>query len=255
MGRILKGAQLRDGKWVLPTPQDTEVVPAVLEEPDTLAVEPEVDLGALLAEAQAEAERVLASAHAEAERIREAARQEGYQMGLAQGDAEGRSQWQDQVQALVAETRALVASRKAWLQESEDDVIRLALLTAERILHREARDRGMLVSLIHGTLEHLGDAAIVRIRVHPADASGLAGYLNLPGVEIKPDPAIGLGGVIVETLTGRVDGRFATQFRELASSVLLTDPEEDPVLAPLVSELEAPLEVTIPAAEPAWKPV
>ncbi|MNU05933.1 hypothetical protein D3C72_2509230 [compost metagenome] len=61
--------------------------------------------------------------------------------------------------------------------------------------------------------------------------------------------------MIVETLTGRVDGRFATQFRELASSVLLTDPEEDPVLAPLVSELEAPLEVTIPAAEPAWKPV
>lgn len=254
MGRILKGAQLRDGKWVVSAPEAPEVVAAALDEPE-IPVEPAIDLDALLAAAQAEAERMLAEAAQEAERVREAARQEGYQSGFAQGDSEGRSQWQARIQAAVAEAQALVEQRKIWLQQSETDVLRLALLTAERILHTEARNRDALLSLIRGALTHLEDAVIVRIRVHPSDASGLAATLNMPELEIKADPAIGLGGVVFETPTGRVDGRFVTQFRELASAVLMADPEDDPVIAPVLSELESSLEAKIPAAEPSWKPV
>ena len=255
MGRILKGAQLRDGKWVVPAPRDSEVVPATLDAVPEPPPEPEIDLAALLAEAQAEAERMLAAAAAEAERVREAARQEGYQQGFVQGDADGRAQWQAQVQQVAAEARNLVEQRKHWLQDSETDVLKLSLLTAERILHCEARNREGVVALIQSVLQYLGDAAIVRIRVHPSDAAGLASALSLPGVELKADAALGLGGVIVETPTGRVDGRFVTQFRELASSILMTDPEEDPVLGPVLAELDAPLEARIPAAEPTWKTV
>lgn len=254
MGRILKGAELRDGKWVVPAPRNTEVVPATLEVPEPPA-EPEIDVAALLAEAQAEAERLLAAAAVEADSLREAARQEGYQQGFAQGDADGRAQWQARIQQAAAEAQALVAQRKLWIQQSETDVLRLALLTAERILHREARNRDAVLALIQSVLTYLGDAAIVRIRVHPSDAAGLAEQLSLPGVELKADPTMGVGGVVIETPTGRVDGRFVTQFRELAASVLMTDPEEDPVLGPVLAELEAPLEARIPAAEPTWKTV
>ena len=254
MGRILKGAELRDGKWVVPTPRSVEVVPADLAAPE-VAAEPEVDLAALLAEAQAEAERILAAASQEAERLREAARQEGYQQGFSQGENDGRQQWQVRVQELASEAQALLDQRKRWFQDAEKDVAKLALLVADRILHRDARNRDMVVALIQSTLVHLEDAAVVRIRVHPSDAPGLAGSLNLPEVEIKPDATVGLGGAVLETLTGRVDGRFVTQFRELASAVLMTDPDADPVLAPVLTELEAPLEARIPAAEPAWKSV
>ena len=254
MGRILKGAELRDGKWVVPTPHSDEVVPADLDAPPG-AAEPEIDREALLAAAQAEAERLLTAAAQEAERMREAARQEGYQQGFIQGELDGRQQWQEKVQAVAAEGQALLDQRKRWFRDAETDVVRLALLVADRILHREARNREVLVALIQSTLVHLEDAGVVRLRVHPSDASGLAGLLNLTDVEIKPDATIGLGGVVFETLTGRVDGRFVTQFRELASAVLMTDPEEDPVLAPVLTELEAPLEARIPAAEPTWKPV
>lgn len=254
MGRILKGAELRDGKWVVPAPRNTEVVPAELQAPETPA-EPEIDLEALLAEAQADAERIRAAAVAEAEQLREAARQEGYQQGFSQGDADGRAQWQAHVQQAALEAQGLVAQRKTWFQQAEADVLRLALLTAERILHREARNRDVILALIQSALTHLEDAVIVRIRVHPADAPGLAERLALPGVELKADPAMGLGGVVIETPTGRVDGRFVTQFRELASSILMTDPEEDPVLGPVLAELDASLETRIPAAEPTWKTV
>ena len=254
MGRILKGAQLRDGKWVVAAPADPDVVAADLEEPEAPA-EPAIDLEALVAEAQDRAEQVIAAAQAEADRIREAARQEGYQQGFAQGDADARNQWQAHVQSLAAEAQDLVDRRRIWLRDAERDVLRLALLTAERILHREARNREALAALLHAALEQLADAAIVRIRVHPADAPGLAANLGLPGLEVKADPAIGVGGVVIETPTGRVDGRFVTQFRELAASVLMTDPEDDPVLAPVLDELQQALEVTIPAAEPSWKAV
>lgn len=254
MGRILKGAELRDGKWVVPTPRSLEVVPADLAAPEA-AAEPEIDLAALLAEAQAEAERVLTAAAQEAERLREAARQEGYQQGFSQGEADGRQQWQAHVQGVAAEAQTLLDQRKRWFKDAEADVAKLALLVADRILHRDARNRDVLLALIQSTLVHLEDAALVRIRVHPADAPGLAGTLNLPDVEIKPDPTVGLGGAVFETLTGRVDGRFVTQFRELASAVLMADPDADPVLAPVLAELEAPLEARIPAAEPLWKTV
>lgn len=255
MGRILKGAKLIDGKWVVAAPVSDEVESVALELPEEVVAEPSVDLDALIAEAQAQADLLLASARAEAERLKEAARQEGYQQGFAQGDSEGRAQWQAQVQAIAAEAQALVERRRAWLQEVESDVLRLALITAERILHREAREREALASLIHGVLSQLADEAIVRIRVHPADAPSLADTLGNPEIEIKPDPAIGLGGAVFETPTGRVDARFATQFRELAASILLSDPEADPVLAPVLSDLQGALEVSIPAAERAWKPV
>lgn len=254
MGRILKGAQLRDGKWVVSAPANPEVVPAALDEPEA-PPEPTIDLEALLASAQAEAERMLAAAAQEAERLRETARQEGYQSGFAQGDVDGRNQWQARIQALAAEAQSLVDQRRIWLQQSETDVLRLALLTAERILQKEARNRDALLSLIRGALKHLEDAVIVRIRVHPSDASGLAAYLNMPELEIKADPGIGLGGVVFETPTGRVDGRFVTQFRELASAVLMADPEDDPVIAPVLADLASSLEATIPAAEPSWKSV
>ena len=254
MGRILKGAQLRDGKWVVAAPVNPDVVAADLEEPEA-PPEPQVDLEALLAEAQAQAAQLMAAAQAEAESIREAARQEGYRKGFTQGDADARNQWQAHVQSLAAEAQDLVDRRRVWLRDAERDVLRLALLTAERILHREARNREALSALLHAALEQLADAAIVRIRVHPADAPGLAANLNMPGLEVKPDPAIGVGGVIIETPTGRVDGRFVTQFRELAASVLMTDPEDDPTLAPVLDELQHALEAKIPAAEPTWKAV
>lgn len=254
MGRILKGAKLIDGKWVVAVPQDPDVVPAELEEPEA-PPEPQVDLEALIAEAQAEAEAIRKAAHQESERIRELARQEGFQQGYLEGDSEGRTQWHARVEALAGEAQALVEERKRWLKESEADVLRLALLAAERILHREARDRDALASLIHGAMELLADEAIVRIRVCPEDVAGLASALNLLDVEVKSDPSIGLGGVVVETPTGRLDGRFVTQFRELAAAVLMSDPEADPVMGPVVAELGEALESKVPAAKPTWKPV
>lgn len=254
MGRILKGAQLRDGKWVVAAPPDPNVVAADLEEPES-PPEPEVDLEALVAEAQAQAAQILAAAQAEAEAIRAAARQEGYQQGFSEGSAEGRQAWQERIQALASEAQSLLDRRRAWYRDAEQDVVRLALLSAERILQREARNREALTSILHAALEHLADAAIVRIRVHPDDAPGLAAAIGLPKLEIKPDPGIGVGGAIIETLTGRVDARFVTQFRELAASVLMMEPEDDPIVAPVVAELQKGIERKVPAAEPKWKRV
>ncbi len=252
MGRILKGAKLIDGKWVVSASLDPlpESLPL---EPSGLPVVSEADLEAQLASARAEADDIVAAAHVEADALREAARLQGYQEGLARGESEGQGLWQARVQALSEEARTLVSARKAWFQAAETDVLRLALLCAERILHREARDREALVSLIRDSLVELGDAAIVRIRVHPADAPGLSAHLGLRGIELKADPALGLGGAIFETETGRIDARYATQFREMASAILLSDPAEDPALAPAIAELGAPCETSSPVAEPAWK--
>ena len=255
MGRILKGARLIDGKWIVSAEPAEELVAGPAPDADVPLEAPPLDLEALRAAAQAEADRLIAAAQAEAEGLRETARQEGYQAGFLQGEGTARAQWQAHIEALAAEAQTLLAARKTWFQAAESEVVRLALMVAERIVHRTARDPEAVAALVRALLAHLGDAAVTRIRVHPSDAAGLAGLPELQGVSLKADPAVGLGGVVVETLTGRIDARFATQFRELAAAVLMTDPAEDPVLGPALSELAAPLEAVVPAADARWKPV
>lgn len=257
MARILKGAQLIDGNWVVsanPAPP-VELLEGEEPEPTPPPIDTEALLAKAMASAQREAEKLIEAARVEAETIRETARQEGYAAGRAQGETEGKQAWLSKVQEVAAGAQSHVDDRKAMLQEVEADVVRLALITAERILQREARSREAVVSLIHGALSQLGDETVLRLRVHPSDLAGLAGYLDMPHGEIKPDASVGLGGVVFETHAGKVDARFVTQFRELAYAVLMADPEEDPLLAPSVQALQSSLESKVPAAESAWKPV
>lgn len=278
MGKILKGATLVDGKWLISaTPQPlegtppktpAELAPEAAADPSDPA-EPAIDPEALIAQAQAEIDRIMAEAQLEAERLREAARKEGYEEGYAKGEAQGMAEWKARVEAVAQEAAALVEARKSWLGDAEADVIRLALLTAERILFKEARDPEAIRALIHGVLRQLGDETVVRLRVSPSDAPGLAASPPLDGVSITADPAVGMGGVVIEAQASKVDARFAIQFREMAAAILMTEPEDDPVLAPALESLRTPVEIhhaplethqaslesTIPAADPPWKPV
>lgn len=283
MGKILKGATLVDGKWIISAnPQSAEIAPPEAPEPvaePAAPPDPMIDLEALFAQAQAEIDRTMAEARAEAERLREAARKEGHEEGYAKGEAQGMAEWKVRVEAVAQEAASLVEARKSWLRDAEADVVRLALLTAERILYKEARDPETVRALIHGVLQQLGDESVVRLKVSPSDAPGLLENPPLPGVPIIADPLVGMGGVAIEAQASKVDARFALQFREMAAAILMTEPEDDPVLAPALEALQtpldvpqapapqasvetshapmlpAPLESTIPAADPAWKPV
>ncbi|HEX9049785.1 MAG TPA: FliH/SctL family protein, partial [Anaeromyxobacter sp.] len=92
-----------------------------------------------------------------------------------------------------------------------------ALLGAELAAREDA-----VVDLAARALGEARARRQVTLRVHPDDAlavrSGegrLRAILERAPLAIRDDPAVGRGGVVVETEAGRIDGRIEAQLAEL----------------------------------------
>ncbi len=159
---------------------------------------------ALLAEARAQAEAIVAAARAEAVRIEAAAR--------AEADA-----------CREAREAADRCERERLRAEVDEEVVGLALAVAAKVLAVAVEDPRAARESARRALRQVPGRGRCALRCHPADAGGLrssADELWGPGVpgtlDIRPDPAMGRGGVLVETDAGVVDARIEEQLRALA---------------------------------------
>jgi flagellar assembly protein FliH len=111
--------------------------------------------------------------------------------------------------------------RDDYLARVEQEVVRLALAIAERILHREANmDPLLLAGAVRVALGQLAESTEVRLRV-PADQREMwAEMLRLmPGLPLRPevvgDPELSACEAILETNLGRVDLGVRAQIGEI----------------------------------------
>lgn len=231
MQRILKGAQLVGDTWVVKPPEPEIGVP------DLATGEAVPDPQAILADVQLQIDEMVRQATAEVEAMREQVRQEAYEEGFAQGrrDAEqaALAQWQPLMDSAQAAIAQLKDDYQRHLQEAEPQLVSLALMVAAKILRKEASRPEVAQAVLREALNRLSGEAPARIRVNPFDHPRLSAP---QGAELIADPAVGAGGVIIETPQGKVDARFATQFREIARALL---EREEPLLAPEIEDLQA----------------
>lgn len=179
MGRILKGEAAREAA----------------EAPD--------DVG----QARRQAEVILGEARAEAERLRTAARAEA------------------EAGALAAKAAREVRDGEARVRlqaELEEEVVGLALAIAGRVLALAVEDPRAARESAEKALRQSGGCERLVLRCHPADQAGLtdlAGDLRSAAgasLAVQPDPAVGRGGVLLETEAGAVDARVERQLERLA---------------------------------------
>lgn len=165
-------------------------------------------------DAQADAERRVASAHLEAERIREAAREQGYEDGIAKLN-ELALRFQEQQSKLQEENRA--------------SLIRLAVRVSEKILGRELEvNEDALTDIVIRAIRGIRHERRIQIRVHPSELAksraGLGRILEEVGatkeIEFREDASVTSGGCIVETDLGIIDARLDTQLRVLEKALL-----------------------------------
>jgi len=205
-----------------------------------------VEAKAILEQARRQAERMLADAAAECQRLGEQARQAGYQAGLAAGAEEGRDLGRQDAtrkfeQQLARAGRALaeaaeqLAARKArMLAEARQDLVRLALAVAEKVLRRElAADPDACARAVEAAVELAGRASRLTIRVNPADlelvrsvapqlVARLAGQAE---VQVVADEQVENGGCRLAAFreTGQpseIDATIRTQLDRLAAELL-----------------------------------
>ena len=160
----------------------------------------------LVAEARSQAREIAARADAEAACARERARAEG----------------RDERLAAAGETLAWAAAeRDRLLASAEPELVRLALGVAAKVLGREADRDGSAVALemARRALAEARERTLVALRVHPLDLQAVREretdlsplIPRAKGIAWISDPAVGRGGVVVETENGSVDGRLASQ--------------------------------------------
>lgn len=170
-----------------------------------------------------------------AEKLLEEARQravhlerEAFQKGFAQGERAGRQMAE---RAMEDTLRALGIALEQWEEHTRlrnqqvvQEVVRLALAVARKILQREVhQDPGVILDVVKSGLSRAGVRENVIVRVHPLDAETISEaradllqeLQELRSLRIEADESVGRGGALVQCPMGELDLRLERQFREI----------------------------------------
>jgi flagellar assembly protein FliH len=160
----------------------------------------------------------------ELERQAEKSSQEALQKGLRQGEADGRrqalAQLDGELQRLARSAAEMAGLRHAIRREAEEELVRLALAIARRILHRELTvDPEALTGLVKAALGKIEMRDTYRVRTHPEHVAAVTRCLAQAGapqkIEVLADTSLEKGSAIFETGRGLLDASVETQLAEI----------------------------------------
>lgn len=154
---------------------------------------------------------------AEIERRIALAREAAFREGEAAGMARSASRL-DPLVARFSQTIEQLASQRSRLRrEAEQDLVKLAVAIARRVLHREMSvDPQALLGVVRAALDKLDAREVHRVRFNPEDLEILRGRVDAGrSVELTGDPALERGAVIFETTRGVLDASVETQLGEI----------------------------------------
>lgn len=161
---------------------------------------------------------------AEADRLRQLEKAEAHHQGLEDGLRRGRDEAAAEVKKAfdqVARTLEDLAGIKRRLRlEAEQELVKLSLAVARRILYRElTTDPSSIEGIVHAALQKLQQREASKVRVYPAGVAAVRAALDRigsrSGIEIVSDPGLATGAILFETAVGELDASIETQLLEI----------------------------------------
>lgn len=119
--------------------------------------------------------------------------------------------------------------REKVLRESEDDLLKLSIMVAKKIIQQEiSQNPQILANIVAATISSCVELDKINIRLNPEDHELVAAnrQLYLSGssqnmqITLTPDDGIMSGGCMVETVTGTIDARIEVQLDEIYRSFM-----------------------------------
>ncbi len=152
-------------------------------------------------------------------------KREAFEAGRREGEQRSHTELAPVVENLNRSVTDLVAVRAEMRKRAERDAVRLALLIAQRVLHRELSvDENALVALARVAFDRMTRSESYRVTVHPRFAESLTSALPASQngrVQIDPDPNCAPGTLIIHSAEGTIDASLQTQLEEITRG--LTD--------------------------------
>ena len=176
----------------------------------------------------AEVARRLEEPRARTDQIEAAAYQAGFQQGEEAGKRLGEQKAQSvlhRLEALVEETGRQQAQA---LHDSEQELVKLAVLIALQVVHRELRqDPSVVLDTVRAGIERLRRASRLTLHVSSQDFQFLEEHMEVlrsmapatTPLSVEPDPTIAQGGCRIVSNTGEVDATVETAVHKLIERV------------------------------------
>lgn len=154
---------------------------------------------------------------------------DAFAKGFAQGERAGaeaaNTRGEAMLRRLTQTLEEVTGLRAQMIRETEQQMVRLALAVARRIVHREVSlDQDLLIAIARVALDRLGESAHVTVRLNPEDydATAKARSAQWTGTQISvaADARVPRGGCRVESDFGMLDAGVDAQIQELAHALL-----------------------------------
>lgn len=149
----------------------------------------------------------------------------GYQQGERAGLEAGGHRAEAMIRRMSDTLEELGALRREMIQQTEAQIVRLALTIAKRILRREVSlDQDLTVAMARVALDRLGEHSGATIRLHPEDYARTVGTQpdgwDSDQVSVVADDNISRGGCRIESAFGFVEASVDAQFAEIEKAVM-----------------------------------
>jgi flagellar assembly protein FliH len=130
--------------------------------------------------------------------------------------------WRDELMKSLDE---LTTFRSTLAQQTENDLVRLALEIAQKVIHLEVRSNAQVaVELSRAALARVPSRTPATIHLNPEDFAYVeSNQHQLPSghsLSFIEDRAIERGGCVVQTDMGEVDASIEQQFSEISAALL-----------------------------------
>ena len=144
----------------------------------------------------------------------------GFERGKQAGFEVALAEMQPVMDRMAGSIAEFATLRRRIRHEAEQDLVRLSLAIARKILHRELTvDPQALSGVIKAVLERTDAREVQRIRLHPGEWATVRMALQTIGlpetVEIVSDGSLDRGAILIDTICGEMDGSISTQLQEI----------------------------------------
>ena len=247
MSNRIKGGEIQIGKsYVLPIEQSNVTrqqakVKKIIEETDAMAQKiidgAENKSQVIVSTANTEAERIIEESRVRAQSDYDAVKQQAYEEGFQKGLQDGLEKFrEDSIEALNS-LETLSSStfdmKKNILDSASLDIVELVAAIADKICHIKFDDK-VLYQITLDAIQELNEKENITIIVNPKLVDNISNMVEdfrqeipkLESVKIIEDNSVSPDGVIVETLTSRLDSRVSTRIAEIARNMLMGADDE-----------------------------
>lgn len=149
------------------------------------------------------------------------------QQAYAEGMKKGRQQAEEDLakvsEAMAQALLATGALRSQLMHESEEDLLKLSVMIARKVMLRELTlDPALVAGMVHGAVELAADEGEIVVRLNPEEYQVVAYSPQFQAlsrdrkkITLREDPTLRPAGCIVETVRGNIDAGLDAQLDEI----------------------------------------